>query len=594
MLPVFTPPAFDLVCWSVSIFSSSYLRYLLTKSSFPSSQVGIAILVAFSAQLLIGSLLVYRNRWRVGTFEEAINVTLSIAASGIVLLLMALLGKHNKIALSSVIVATLFTAILALGGRVVYRLSRRRNHALTNPTEDRIVIFGAGVAGVSFVDTIATAGRSTFVPVALLDDDPKKQKLRIRSISVEGTSEDFERVATQFNATTLLIAIVGLPADLIRSLAARARVLGLDVRLLPPLVELYSGMSRISDIRPLQLEDLLGRHEVVTDFTAIGDQLRGRRVLVTGAGGSIGSELAKAISQFQPASLVLLDRDESALHHLQLSLEGRAMLDSRNLVVCDIRDRPALDQAFSEHKPQVVFHAAALKHLSLLEMWPGEAFKSNVLGTLNVLLAAKAVGVDEFVNISTDKAADPTSVLGYSKRIAERLTAWVGDNTQGTYISVRFGNVLGSRGSVLVAFRELVAKGGPLTVTHPDVTRYFMSVNEAVQLTLQAAVLGQTGEVLILEMGEAVRIDDVARLLAAESEFDIEILYTGLRPGEKLSESLIGNYEQELKHPHPLIMAAEVPPMSATEIEQVNGNNPPGLVIEMLRVLALDPRAALK
>ncbi len=591
--PVLTPPAFDLVCWSISIFASAYFRHLLTRSTFPSDQVGLAILVVFSAQLIIGSLLVYRNRWRIGTFEEVINVALSIAASGTVLLLMALFTRHSKITFSIVIVATLFTFMLSLGGRVAYRLFRRQNSAASEQEVVRMVIFGAGAAGVSFVDTIATSGTSRLIPVALLDDDPKKQKLRIRSIRVEGTSKDLERVASAFKATTLLIAIAGLSADQTRSLAARARALGLDVRLLPTLLNLYSGMSKISDIRELQLEDLLGRNEVVTDFGAIGHHLRGRRVLVTGAGGSIGSELARAIAGFQPASLVLLDRDESALHQLQLSLEGRAMLDSRNLVVCDIRDRPALDLVFAEHQPQLVFHAAALKHLSLLEMWPGEAFKSNVLGTLNVLQAAKALGVEGFVNISTDKAADPISVLGYSKRIAERLTAWVGSDAPGTYLSVRFGNVLGSRGSVLVAFRELVANGGPLTVTHPDVTRYFMSVNEAVQLTLQAAVLGQPGEVLILEMGEAVRIDDLARLLAAESKLKIEIIYTGLRPGEKLSELLIGTYEQEVTKPHPLIVAAEVPPMPESQLKAVNGDGPHEETIEMLRVLALDPRAKL-
>jgi FlaA1/EpsC-like NDP-sugar epimerase len=254
---------------------------------------------------------------------------------------------------------------------------------------------------------------------------------------------------------------------------------------------------------------------------------------------------------------------------VQLSIEGRAMLDSRLLVVCDIRDKAALAAVFDEHRPEVVFHAAALKHLPLLEMWPAEAVRTNVFGTQNLLDAAQRAGVTKFINISTDKAANPTSVLGYSKRVAERLTAAAGTDGEGTYLSVRFGNVLGSRGSVLTTFRQQVEAGGPVTVTDPEVTRYFMTVEEAVQLVIQAGAIGDNGEALVLDMGEPVRIADVARQLVAQAPRPVEIVYTGLRPGEKLHEDLFGTGEVDVRPRHPLISQVPVPALAIDEVSSV-------------------------
>ena len=258
----------------------------------------------------------------------------------------------------------------------------------------------------------------------------------------------------------------------------------------------------------------------------------------------------------------MLDRDESALHQVQLTIYGRALLDTPDTVLADIRDADRVVEVFNEYRPDVVFHAAALKHLPMLERHPNEAYKSNVIGTLNVLRAAEAVAVQIFVNISTDKAANPTSVLGYSKRIAERLTAHVAATAPtGTYLSVRFGNVLGSRGSVLRTFREQIDQGGPVTVTHSDVTRFFMTVQEAVELVIQAGAIGRSGEVLVLDMGEPVRIHDVARRLVAQSRRPIEIIATGLRPGEKMDEELFGDGEVDVRPYHPLISHVPAPPL---------------------------------
>jgi FlaA1/EpsC-like NDP-sugar epimerase len=281
----------------------------------------------------------------------------------------------------------------------------------------------------------------------------------------------------------------------------------------------------------------------------------------------------------------MLDRDESALHATQLSIHGRALLDGDDLVLADIRDVNRVQEVFATRRPELVFHAAALKHLPLLEQYPGEAVMSNVWGTLSVLEAAAATGVRTFVNISTDKAADPSSVLGYSKRIAERLTAHVAQHTPGTFVSVRFGNVLGSRGSVLTAFAAQIEAGGPLTVTHPDVTRYFMTIPEAVVLVMQAAAVGRPGEALVLDMGEPVRIADVARQMAAGSHPEIEIVYTGLRPGEKLHEALFGVGERGERPLHPLISHVAVPPLDPEDVRGLDPYDSPVTVVRRLKDL---------
>jgi FlaA1/EpsC-like NDP-sugar epimerase len=330
---------------------------------------------------------------------------------------------------------------------------------------------------------------------------------------------------------------------------------------------MLSPYVKSSDIRAVTPSDLLGRRVIDTEVHLIAGYLTGKRVLVTGAGGSIGSELCRQIRAHGPASLVMLDRDESALHEVQLSLEGRALLDDRALTLCDIREADAVADVFDEHRPEVVFHAAALKHLPLLEMWPAEAVKTNVRGTENVLGAAEAFGVERFVNVSTDKAVNPTSVLGYSKRIGERLTAATAERASGTYLSVRFGNVLGSRGSVLTAFRAQIEAGGPVTVTHPEATRYFMTVEEAVELVVQAGAVGRDGEVLVLDMGEPVRIAEVAARMIATAQRPVDIVYTGLRPGEKLCEQLFAEDEADRRPVHPLIAHVGVVPLPPQQLD---------------------------
>jgi FlaA1/EpsC-like NDP-sugar epimerase len=324
---------------------------------------------------------------------------------------------------------------------------------------------------------------------------------------------------------------------------------------------------QLSSLRDVDVEDVIGRRPVDTDVTAIAAYITGKRVLVTGAGGSIGSELCRQLQKFGPAELIMLDRDESALHAVELSIYGQALLESPELALVDIRDAEAVRDVFVQHRPHVVFHAAALKHLTLLERYPREAMKSNVIGTLNVLEAASEVGVRHFVNISTDKAANPTSALGHSKRLAEQLTSWFSESRDETkFLSVRFGNVLGSRGSVLHAFTAQIDRGGPVTVTDPQVTRFFMTVPEACQLVIQAGAIGRPGEALVLDMGEPVNIADMARRMIAMSGKSVDIIFTGLRKGEKLHEELFTRGEGGSRPLHPLITHVRVPPLSPTEV----------------------------
>jgi FlaA1/EpsC-like NDP-sugar epimerase len=364
----------------------------------------------------------------------------------------------------------------------------------------------------------------------------------------------------------LLVATPSASGELIAQLSAEAKAADMTVKVLPGVAELLTSPG-LADIRDPTEADILGRHQISLDLASIAGYLSGRRVLVTGAGGSIGSELCRQISRFGPAELIMLDRDESALHEVQLSITRRALLDTPDVVLCDLRDDSSVVRVFQDRRPEVVFHAAALKHLPMLEQYPAEAVKANVWGTRSVLQAALGCGVQRFVNISTDKAADPSSVLGYSKRIGERLTASVAQDAQGTYLSVRFGNVLNSRGSVLLTFREQIARGGPVTVTHRDVTRFFMTIPEAVQLVIQAGAVGRPGEVLVLDMGKPVRILDVAQRMIDQSGRDIQIEFTRLRPGEKLHENLFGADERDERPFHPLISHARVPSLSPIEVD---------------------------
>nr|WP_246336126.1 nucleoside-diphosphate sugar epimerase/dehydratase [Flexivirga oryzae] len=536
--------------------------YVITNLSVVKFAV-LAALIFVAFGFLVGP---YRIDHVRGSFEETVAIGHAVLLTTAALIVFALSPWFPHLPRSLALMVPALALIGMFTLRFVVR-SYRWGRTATADDVEKVIVFGAGESGRRLVRALQRDNDSRYAPVAILDDDPRKRRLKIDGVSVKGGREGLPAVVTQSGATSLVIATPSASADLIRSLREDARKAGLGVLIMPSINELFGEQPKHQELRRLNLEDLLGRRAVNLDETAIAESICGRTVLVTGAGGSIGSELARQISRFGPERLILLDRDESALHAVQMSLTGRALLDDGTLALVDIRDLDALRRVFTREQPDMVFHAAALKHLTLLEQFPLEAWKTNVLGTLNVLQAATEVGVGTLVNVSTDKAAHPTCVLGYSKRLAERLTASFAERASGTYVSVRFGNVLGSRGSVITAFTAQIERGGPITVTHPEVERYFMLIPEASQLVLQAAAIGQDGQVMVLEMGSPVKIVDVAHtLIDLSGKKNVDIVFTGLRPGEKLSEELFTPGEDIHTSRHPLINYVSVPPIDSAEI----------------------------
>ncbi|MCW2568746.1 MAG: capD [Mycobacterium sp.] len=583
----------DWAAWGLGLFLAGWARFEFTLGSLHVRPLILVFLLACLLQAFIGfALYVYRGRYTFGSFDEVRAVSLAALGTGAVLAIVDAFIPERVVPISTPLVGGVITLLLMLAVRYVRRAQRER---MLRPRADAlpVLVFGAGEAGVRLVRTMLRDPQSAYLPVGLIDDDPAKRHLRISGVPVVGDRTQLVQAAGDLEIAAVIIAIRGASSSLVREVQDSAKQVGAECKILPSISEVLDHRVELADVRDVQVTDLLGRHQVETDIASIAGYITGRRVLVTGAGGSIGSELCRQLHRLSPGELIMLDRDESALHAVQLSIHGRALLDGSDLVLADIRDGEHLRQIFTDRRPEVVFHAAALKHLSLLEQFPGEAVKSNIWGTQTVLEAAAAAGVAKFVNISTDKAADPTSVLGYSKRIAERLTAHVAQRAPGAFVSVRFGNVLGSRGSVLTAFAAQIEAGGPLTVTHPDVTRYFMTVPEAVQLVIQAAAIGGPGEALVLEMGEPVRISDVAKQMAAGSGRDVQIVYTGLRQGEKLHEDLFGTGEDGKRSLHPLISHVTVPPLDPDEALALDPTGTPGEVIDRLRELQHSNRTSL-
>jgi FlaA1/EpsC-like NDP-sugar epimerase len=556
----------DGAIWFIAIHAATWLRFdFRTPSTLVVATLGFAA-AAGIIHLLVGTVIgPYAVGHRRGSFEETADLGGTIVITTAALVIWAFFAEPLIVPRSVPVIAGALALVSMFAARFMIRSWRSRRHE-TTANERRVIVFGAGSAGRRLVRSMGER-ESGFFPAAVLDDDRSKQRLRIDGVRVRGSRHDIAEVARRFNATALVVALPLADAVLIRTLSDLATTAGLDVLILPPLRDIIGGQPTSYDLRDVNLEDLLGRRPITMDTTEIGEQIAGRSVMVTGAGGSIGSELARQIARFGPEKLYLLDRDESGLQATQLSLTGQGLLQGDEVILADIRDLDAMRTVFRDTLPDIVFHAAALKHLPLLESHALEAWKTNVVGTLNVLTAASEVGVGTFVNISTDKAADPTCVLGYSKRLAEQLTADFAYTQPGRYVSVRFGNVLGSRGSVVHAFTSQIEAGGPITVTHPDVERFFMLIPEACQLVLAAASMGTDGEVMVLDMGDQVKIVDVAKTLVILSgRKDIDIVYTGLRPGEKLSEELFSIYEERRATTNPLVNSVDVPAISVAQI----------------------------
>jgi FlaA1/EpsC-like NDP-sugar epimerase len=449
--------------------------------------------------------------------------------------------------------------------RVLYRMlyeHARSRIVGSDPAVRRAIVLGAGDAAKRLLATIHHEG---WIVLGLLDDDPAKRKTHIGGIEVVGTLEDVARPEVRRDATHVIVALPGVrPAQRRRAIDLAAAT-ALPVLTVPSASELQSGSARVDRVRAIEAEDLLGREAVDLDEPGIAALLAGRTVLVTGAGGSIGSELCRQVAGYGPSRIVLYELSEFALYGIEQQL-GETHAVPLVRLIGDVRDRGHLRAALERYRPQIVFHAAAFKHVPLMEhenAWC--AMQNNILGTWNAATAAAETGAERFVLISTDKAVNPTSIMGASKRAAEMLLSHLATEPNRTIFSaVRFGNVLGSSGSVIPKFKEQIARGGPVTVTHPEITRYFMTVAEAVRLVLQAAALAKTGEVYVLDMGEPVRIVELARQLirlSGHREREIGIVFSGLRPGEKLYEELLADVDRTRPSSHPRLRIAALAAM---------------------------------
>jgi len=579
----------DILAWvlavAIALVMRSYLQGEVDIRGVVQDTLIRVLPVVSVVQALTGYIVgIYRRRWRYGSFDEVKGLILSALITTVVLMGIRFLDTSvDAFPRSAIIAGGIFGLFFTTASRYTWRLVREQLRRPSAHNSTKLIIYGAGEGGIQIVNTMLRNPNSMYLPVAFLDDNSKTHRLRISGVPVLGGRDEIAKVAQRTGASTLLIAIPSADSLVVSEIVELARQSKLEVKILPVVQSLDDREVNTADIRDLTDEDLLGRRRVKINLDEISQYLVNRRVLVTGAGGSIGSELCRQLVRFNPGELIMLDRDESALHEVQLSIYGRALLDTPQTVLADLRDKKAINEIFETRKPQVVFHAAALKHLPLLERYPHEAYQTNVLGTLTMLSAAQRAGVEVFVNISTDKAANPISVLGFSKRIAERLTAAFAFNSgPGKYISVRFGNVLGSRGSVLMSFRDQITKGGPVTVTHRGVTRYFMTISEAVQLVVQAGAIGQTGEVLVLDMGKPVNIHDVAEQLVKNSGKPIKIEVVGLRVGEKVNEELFSEGEIDERPRHPLISHVLVKAIDQTSVVE-NPSDSRELMIRLLQ-----------
>lgn len=518
----------------------------------------------------------YSRFWRYASIDELDQIGWAVFESSVVIGVIVLLSRTPLVAQTgfplahfprSVVFIDALLVLFLLGGlRFSVRLATRWQQGENGGRGKRALIMGAGDAGAMTAREMRASNRVGFNPIGFIDDDPVKKDMRIHGIPVLGNRHDIPSIVQSYKVHHVIIAMPTAPGREIREIVRICEQAGVQTKILPGIYELLDGSVNYSHLRDVEIEDLLRREPVETDVAAVRQLLQGKRVLVTGGGGSIGGELCRQIRRCRPAEIIVLGHGENSVFEISNELrrlEARELSGSPvaiRAVIADVRFRGRIQAVLDQYRPDVVFHAAAHKHVPLMEENPAEAITNNVLGTRNMLDAALAAGVERFILISTDKAVNPTSIMGASKRTAELLVHRAARQSGRAYAAVRFGNVLGSRGSVVLTFKQQIAAGGPVTVTDPAMERFFMTIPEAVQLVLQAGVMGHGGEVFLLDMGEPVKIIDLARDLIALSGLeigqDIDITYTGLRPGEKLYEELFVEGEDYTRTQHAKIFIA--------------------------------------
>jgi len=534
--------------------------------------IPLAIIVRPALFYLFG---LYRRMWRYASVNEMLSIAGAVLAGSTIIAILIFglgfpLGLVKAFPRSVLVIEGMLSFLLTGGTRFSLRVlkgvkSSEKGVALQGRPKalKRILVVGAGDAGAMIVREMRANPGLGLLPVGFVDDDVAKQGMCIHNVPVLGTRNDIPDLVARYGIEEVIIAMPTAPGRVIREFRAICERAGVRYKTIPGIYELLDGSVSVSQIRNIQLEDLLRREPIAIDLEEVGRFLAGARVLVTGAAGSIGSELCRQTARYNPQRLILVDHGETGMFYIHRELVARFPDLDVVPVICDIRDKDKIEQLMGRYKPTVVFHSAAHKHVPLMELHADEAVTTNIVGTRNLIEASERHGVKRFVLISTDKAVNPRSVMGASKRVAEMLIQDMARENGRAFVAVRFGNVLGSSGSVIPIFKEQIAAGGPITITHPEARRYFMTIPEAVQLVIQAAAMGKGGEIFVLDMGEPIKIIDLAMDLIALSGLepgrDIDIVYTGLRPGEKLCEELFreGERVRVTKHEHILIAEAD-------------------------------------
>lgn len=533
---------------------------------------------------------IHRFSWRYVGLREGLRITTAALVFSLALALSRIVAgelqedfpylRHGIIPFGVIAANFMFSIFAIAGVRFLRRILGERSdvarasNSMAPPgsKQKRILLVGAGQAGVLVAKELAQRPELNLMPAGFVDDDASKVGTEIHGIRVLGTTNMLADIARRRRVDEALITMANVPGDVIRRIRGLCTEAELPVKIIPGIYEIVDGKVNLSRIREVAIEDLLGRDPVQLDYEAVARSTDAQVVMVTGAGGSIGSEICRQLCRFSPSKLVLVERTENALFEIHRELSHTFPEETLIPIIADIGDETRMRQVMETYRPRRVYHAAAHKHVPLMEENPGEAVKNNVLGTQVIARLSSEFGVEAFVMISTDKAVNPTSVMGASKRVAELVVQDIARHSKTRFVTVRFGNVLGSAGSVIPIFKKQIAAGGPVTVTHPEMTRYFMTIPEACQLVLQAGTMGQGSEIFILDMGEPVKIVDLAhdliRLSGFRVEQDIKIEFTGTRPGEKLFEELSTDHEHADKTKHPKIFIGRIEALEAPELER--------------------------
>ncbi|MEC1154379.1 polysaccharide biosynthesis protein [Cytobacillus horneckiae] len=534
---------------SLIVLSAIYVSYFILH---PQLQIFTSkVLLVTSITLLISHHLfasiykLYNKAWEYASVGELVAIVKAVTWS---VLMTAIFQQViiGDIYFRALIMTWMLHVILIGGSRFSWRIYRDR-YIKPQPNLSRALIVGAGAAGTMLVKQLKNNRDTGILPVAFIDDNPTKYKLQIYGIPVVGNSQTISNTVEKLRIDKIIIAIPSLSKEEMQKIFDECAKTKAKTVKMPRIEDIMLGKLSVNQFRDVQVEDLLGREPVELDIESISKTIKGKTILVTGAGGSIGSEISRQICKFQPSKILLLGHGENSIYQIDMELKNQYKDEIEIIpVIADIQDRERIFETMDRYKPHVIYHAAAHKHVPLMEYNPKEAVKNNILGTRNVAEAADTFSVDTFVMISSDKAVNPTNVMGSTKRIAEMVVQQLDQHSKTKFVAVRFGNVLGSRGSVIPLFKKQIQIGGPVTVTHPDMTRYFMTIPEASRLVLQAGSLAEGGEVFVLDMGEPVKIVDLAKNLIQLSGYTIEeigIQYTGIRPGEKMYEELLGDKE---------------------------------------------------